>query len=600
MTTHNNSFIYKNPVASAWKSTATFPADVLSFHKSLPSYGSTPLVPFPDLAKELGLGAVFIKDEGSRFGLPAFKILGASWAIHKALAKATGLPPNSSYQEVGAAAKEKGLSLVACSEGNWGRAVARMSKHFGIKARIYVPHNCYPATIQNIASEGVDVPVVDGNYDASIAAARDDSEKSGAILVMDTSWPGFEEIPSWVVQGYSTMLAEVDEQIRQFTQKPVTHAFASVGVGSWAHAVTAHYKSKDPSATVVTVEPDTAACLKTSLEKGEIVTIQTGDTIMAGMNCGTASLIAWPTLKEGVDAAVTITDVESHLAVEYLHEHGVRAGPCGAAPLVALRKLCVAEELRFGPDSVVVLFSTEGARKYPIPATLSMRSICFSSRLKLTRLVNQGLESSDLALFHRLWTNADATKWSIHGVCKSLKDSQKFMYKLLPQANGVGFAVHRPGIASKANAKHLLKETRIDWEFIGIITLLPQQSVLPMPLVSEYLDSSQSAPSVKAREPADVETVQLGYLFLPDYWGKGYATESVAAVLSHYRDFKASICDPKPTYIESVMHNANIGSIRVMEKLEFPVVGIKVWGLEPVMLGGELRENKTNVYGKYL
>jgi len=360
---------FRNPAASSWKTTPISSPDVLSFHQSLPSYGSTRLVSLPDLAKELGLGHVLIKDESTRFGLPAFKILGASWAIHRALCKRLGLPVSNGYQAVGAAAKEKGLSLVTCSEGNWGRAVARMAKYLGIKARIYVPHNCHPATIRKIASEGVDVPVVDGNYDASITASREYSERTGAILVMDTSFPGYEEIPSWVVEGYSTMLAEVDEQIKQFTDKPTTHAFASVGVGSWAHAVTVHYKSKQPTATVVTVEPDTAAGLKTSLEHGEMTTVETGDTIMAGMNCGTVSLIAWPTLKEGVDAAATVTDPESHRAVQYLHEHGVGAGPCGAAPLAALRNVRDVDALGLGSNSVVVLFSTEGPRDYPVPNT---------------------------------------------------------------------------------------------------------------------------------------------------------------------------------------------------------------------------------------
>ena len=363
------SITFRNPDASSWKTTPISSPNVLSFHQSLPSYGPTRLVPLPELAKELGVAQVVIKDESTRFGLPAFKILGASWAIHRALCKRLNLPVTNSYQAIGAAAKEKELSLVTSSEGNWGRAVARMAKHLGIKAKIYVPHNCYPATIRNIASEGVYVPIVDGNYDASITTAREYSETTGAILVMDTSWPGYEEVPGWVVEGYSTMLAEVDEQIKQFTDKSVTHAFASVGVGSWAHAVTVNYKSKSPSAAVVTVEPDTAAGLKTSLEHGEITTVETGDTIMAGMNCGTVSLIAWPTLKEGVDAATTVTDGQSHQAVQYLHDHGIKAGPCGAAPLAALRNLHEAGELGFGSDSVVVLFSTEGARDYPVPIT---------------------------------------------------------------------------------------------------------------------------------------------------------------------------------------------------------------------------------------
>ena len=163
------------------------------------------------------------------------------------------------------------------------------------------------------------------------------------------------------------MLAEVDRQVKQLTGGTVDCAVASVGVGSWAHSIVAHYKSKIPTATVVAVEPDTAACLKTSLEAGKIVPIETGDTIMCGMNCGTVSTIAWPALREGVDLSLTVSDSEAHESVQYLHAHGVRGGPCGAAPLSALRKLHKEGALRVGPESVVVLFCTEGARPYPIP-----------------------------------------------------------------------------------------------------------------------------------------------------------------------------------------------------------------------------------------
>jgi RimJ/RimL family protein N-acetyltransferase len=183
---------------------------------------------------------------------------------------------------------------------------------------------------------------------------------------------------------------------------------------------------------------------------------------------------------------------------------------------------------------------------------------------------------------------------------KSLEDSQRFIYKILPQANGIGFAVHRPFTASTALTEQVLKEASVDWEFIGIVTLLPQESVLPIPPTSEDLNRIQSTSPDEGRGPPDIETLQLGYLFLPEFWGKGYGTESATAILSHYRDFKASIGDSRPTYIEAVVHGANIGSTRVMERLQFPIVGIKVWGDELIMLGGELRENRTNIYGMYL
>lgn len=169
------------------------------------------------------------------------------------------------------------------------------------------------------------------------------------------------------------MLTETDKQLQDMAISSPTHVIASVGVGSWAQAVTIHYKSpaKTPSATVITVEPDTAASLKTSLEAGKITPIVTGTTIMNGMNCGTTSTTAWTVLKEGVDVSVTVGDVEVHHDLEYLHAQGVRNGPCGAATLSALKKVCkdAGDILGLGEDSVIVLFSTEGARDYVVPTS---------------------------------------------------------------------------------------------------------------------------------------------------------------------------------------------------------------------------------------
>lgn len=171
------------------------------------------------------------------------------------------------------------------------------------------------------------------------------------------------------------MLNECDIQIQEaIGGKAATHAFVPVGVGSIAHAVTQHYKAfpcgHQSRASVVAVEPTTAACLRASLESDQMTTVQTGDSIMCGMNCGTVSSTAWPTLRSGVDADVTITDVEAHAAVGELSKMGLQPGPCGAAPLSALRNACLQarDALGLTQDAVVVLFCTEGQREYRVPA----------------------------------------------------------------------------------------------------------------------------------------------------------------------------------------------------------------------------------------
>jgi diaminopropionate ammonia-lyase len=166
------------------------------------------------------------------------------------------------------------------------------------------------------------------------------------------------------------MLTETDKQLQEMGISGVTHAIAAVGVGSWAQAVTVHYKAQSSSATILTVEPDTAASLKASLDAGKITPITTGTTIMNGMNCGTTSTTAWEVLRRGVDLSVTVSDIDVHHDLQYLHSQGVKNGPCGAATLTALKKACWEKKSEIGLDekSVVVLFSTEGARDYVVPS----------------------------------------------------------------------------------------------------------------------------------------------------------------------------------------------------------------------------------------
>ncbi|KAB5549561.1 tryptophan synthase beta subunit-like PLP-dependent enzyme [Coniochaeta sp. 2T2.1] len=381
-----------NPSAISWRwdggghvsSYSRNSISVLDLHRTLPNYGKTPLHSLPALAAELGLGHVLLKDESNRFGLPSFKILGASYAVFRAVADKCGYREGDHpvvhadsegfWDALGSDARARQISLVTCTEGNWGRAVARMARYLGIHAKVFVPSFMPETTRAKIRGERADVVVVDGDYDDSVAAAKKESETGGSLLVMDFGWEGYELVPQWVVEGYSTMLNESDGQVLDQTgSSSVTHAFVPVGVGSIAHAVTQHFKDSKRTtghAKVVTVEPTTAPSLKTSLETEAISSIATEDTIMCGMNCGTVSTTAWPILKAGVDASVVVTDGESHQAVQDLKAMGVEAGPCGAATLAALRRAVLEkrDELGLDESSVVVLYCTEGPREYDIPA----------------------------------------------------------------------------------------------------------------------------------------------------------------------------------------------------------------------------------------
>ncbi|KAK0730915.1 tryptophan synthase beta subunit-like PLP-dependent enzyme [Lasiosphaeris hirsuta] len=381
--------IHLNPSAPQWRyrpaPSQIVPSPVLAFHRRLPHYAQTPLHSIPSIAADLGLGHVLLKDESARFGLPAFKILGASWAVYRAVAEKIGFdvfsPTAAGVElgEIGVLARERGLDvrIVTCTEGNWGRAVARMGRYLGVDVTVCVPSHMVEETREKISGEGADVVVVEGDYDDAALASRRRVEGGGGLLVMDISWRGYEVVPTWVVEGYQTMLDESDEQVLAVTGgRPATHAVVPCGCGSVAQAVTQNFKSDlreqngAPAAAVIAVELDTAACLKLSLEKGEVSSVTTGDSIMCGMNCGTLSTTAWPVLELGVDACVAISDLQSHGAVEELDKLNIKAGPCGAATLAALKRACVTEKSKLGLNekSVVVLYCTEGRREYITPS----------------------------------------------------------------------------------------------------------------------------------------------------------------------------------------------------------------------------------------
>jgi diaminopropionate ammonia-lyase len=334
---------YCSPTARDWTGPSA-PSDATAFHQSLPGHSPTPLVPVPELATELGAGRVLVKDESSRLGLPAFKVLGASWACRQVLRQ------------------RPGATLVTATDGNHGRAVARMAAHFGVEGTVFVPQVMRPETAGRITEEGAKVVWVDGDYDAAVRrAAAFADEHSDRALVQDTAWDGYEQVPAWIVEGYQTLLEEVDAQL---DGSPDLVA-VPVGVGSLAEAVVRHYRRPDAAhPSILSVEPDTAACVLASLTTGRPTTVPTAATVMAGLNCGTISSSAWPVLRTGCDAAVAVSDDEALRAVDDLDRLGVCSGPSGAATLAGVRAALTGPERRVAlgldDDAVVVLLSTEG------------------------------------------------------------------------------------------------------------------------------------------------------------------------------------------------------------------------------------------------
>ena len=329
--------------ARAWTCPAPDSA-AREFHRQLPGYAPTPLVEAPELAAELGVGRLFVKDESARFDLRAFKFLGASWAGFLVVSRRSGYagPAHLDGLRAHLAGRDPGLSLVTATDGNHGRAVARTARLLGLPARVYVPQDSPAVVLDRIAAERARVIPVDASYDGTVAAARADAgADGGAVLVQDTAWPGYEEIPGWIVAGYETLFAELDAQLAQAGVTSPALMSVPVGVGSLAQAAVAHYRRGTLSVAarprLLSAEPDNAACVLASLQAGKPVSVETGVTDMNGLNCGTPSSLAWPYLRDGMDAATAVDDAAAAAAVTALAAAGVASGPSGAASFAALR-----------------------------------------------------------------------------------------------------------------------------------------------------------------------------------------------------------------------------------------------------------------------
>ncbi|CAM3438728.1 pyridoxal-phosphate dependent enzyme [Kibdelosporangium persicum] len=339
--------MYLNPSATSWTAPVTDPdGDPRTVHRALPGFAPTPLIEIPELATELGVGRLLVKDEHIRAGLPSFKILGAAWAVFRGLGGTTG-----TFEDLKI---DPDTTLVSATAGNHGRAVAYLAKLLGIKAHIFIPAGTAPGRIEAIRSEGALVDVVDGDYRVAVAqaTARADQDPK-ALHAADV---GNSMTPVWATQGYRTIMHEIDDQLAGVEPDLVV---VPVGAGSFASTVVSHYRSDGPRPAILTVEPDSAACLLKSLQAGEPVTVPgPHPSVMAGLNAGDVDGHAWPVLKHGVDSAITVTDEDAHEAMRTLAAANVVAGECGAASLAGARNFLATQKLR--PDAVVVLISTEG------------------------------------------------------------------------------------------------------------------------------------------------------------------------------------------------------------------------------------------------
>lgn len=353
-----------------------------TFHQSFPQYTTTPLAKLDQMADFLGLGELYIKDESYRFGLNAFKVLGGSFAMARYIAKETGrdvselpysvLTSDALREEFGQA------TFFTATDGNHGRGVAWAANKLRQKAVVHMPIGTTQTRLENIRKEGAKVDITDMNYDDCVRlAAKEAAETPRGVVVQDTAWDGYEEIPAWIMQGYGTMASEASEQLRANGVERPTHVFVQAGVGSLAGAVVGYFTNLYPDnpPIFVVVEADVAACLYKGAKAGDGgIRIVDGDmqTIMAGLACGEPNTISWDILKNHVNTFVAAPDWVAAkgmrmLAAPIKGDPQVTSGESGAAPFGVLSCIMTMDEykelrkqLSLNKDSRVLLFSTEG------------------------------------------------------------------------------------------------------------------------------------------------------------------------------------------------------------------------------------------------
>ena len=350
--------------------------ETLRFHRSLPAYAETKLCALDELAKSLRLGGIYVKDESTRFGLKAFKGLGGSYALFWVLCERFGLDPQKTVfadlLEEPYRTMCRGIEFATATDGNHGKGVSWAAGLFGCRAHVYMPAGSAEARRRAIEEAGfqAEAVITPYNYDGAVAHAARLARENGWILVQDTSWEGYEEIPTRIVEGYLTL---GNEAVRQLDGKAPTHVILQAGVGAMAGGLTdylAHAFEKRP--VFILAEPDEADCMYRSLAAGDgRIRIVEGnpETEMAGLNCGTPCGVTWPVLRDETDFACALADEITEEGMRlYAKPLGddpkIVSGESGAVTLGLAARIARDDELReiFGvtEDSVFLLVSTEG------------------------------------------------------------------------------------------------------------------------------------------------------------------------------------------------------------------------------------------------
>jgi diaminopropionate ammonia-lyase len=337
------------------------------------NHAPTPLHILPTLAAELGVGAIYVKDEGFRLGLGSFKALGGSYAVIRLVLEEASRQLGRQIDvtelhlpEVRSIAS--GMTVTCATDGNHGRSVAQGAQLVGARAEIFVHSGVSDERVAAIARFGAQMVRVDGTYDDSVAEAARVAAERGWTVVSDTSWPGYERIPGLVMQGYTAMLREA---LRQLPEPP-THVFMQAGVGGVAAAVAGHLALVlgDQRPTFVVVDPARAACLFETARAGHPVRIEHGEpTVMAMLECYEPSLVAWRVLSRVADAFMTVDEedavaVMNRLARPAGNDPAVVAGESGGAGLAGLIRAADPEiraALGLSEASRVFVINTEGA-----------------------------------------------------------------------------------------------------------------------------------------------------------------------------------------------------------------------------------------------
>lgn len=354
----------------------------LSFHKSFPQYGQTPLCELKNMAQYLGLNNFYVKDESYRFGLNAFKVLGGSFAMANYIAEKVGkdiseidynyLTSDELKEEFGQA------TFFTATDGNHGRGVAWAANKLGQKSVVLMPKGSAKSRFDNIQKEGAKVSIEEVNYDECVRMANKMAEETeNGVMVQDTAWEGYEKIPTWIMQGYGSMALEASKQLEESGTDRPTHVFVQAGVGSLAGAVIGYFANKYPDnpPIMVVIEAQAADCLyKSAIEKDGKIRFVEGDlnTIMAGLACGEPNTISFDILENHTSVFVSAPDWVAEKGMRMLGapikgDPQVISGESGAVAMGLVAAVMedseykdLKDSLKLDENSKVLMFSTEG------------------------------------------------------------------------------------------------------------------------------------------------------------------------------------------------------------------------------------------------